>query len=59
MLIKDKMQFKKQKFAYMGHVITSGDLQADPKKIKAILNMSSPTDKEAVQRPLGMTNYVQ
>ena len=53
------MQFKQQKVAYMGHVITSDDLQADPNKIKAILNMPSPTDKEAVQRLLGMTNYVQ
>ena len=43
----------------MGHVITSDSLQADPNKIKAILNMPSPTDKEAVQRLLGMTNYVQ
>ena len=58
-LNKDKMQFKQQKVAYMGHVITSDGLQADPNKIKAILNMPSPTDKEAVQRLLGMTNYLQ
>ena len=38
----------------MGHVITSDGLQADPNKIKAILNMPIPTDKEAVQRLLGM-----
>ena len=43
----------------MGHVITSDGLQADPNKIKAILNMPSATDKEAVQRLLRMTNYVQ
>ena len=53
------MQFKQQKAAYMGHVITSDGPQADPNKIKAILNMPIPTDKEAVQRLLGMTNYVQ
>ena len=58
-LNKDKMQFKQQKAAYMGHVITSDGLQADPDKIKAILNMPIPTDKEAVRRLLGMTNYVQ
>ena len=58
-LNKDKMQFKQQKVAYMGHVITSDGIQADLNKIKAILNMPSPTDKEAVQRLLGMTNYVQ
>ena len=53
-LNKDKMQFKQQ-----GHVITSDGLQANPDKIKAILNMPIPTDKEAIQRLLGMTNYVQ
>ena len=43
----------------MGHVITTDALQADSNKIKVILNMHIPTDKEAVQRLLGMTNYVQ
>ena len=43
----------------MGHVITSGRLQAVSDKIKAILNTPVPTDKEGVQRLLGMTNYVQ
>ena len=54
-LNKDKMQLKQQKVAYMGHVITSDSLQADSNNIKAILNMPIPTDKEAVQRLLGMT----
>ena len=58
-LNKDKMQFKQQNVAHMGHVITSDRLQAVPDKIKAILNMPVPTDKEGVQRLLQMTNYVQ
>ena len=58
-LNKDKMQLKQQKVAYRGYVITSDGLQADPNKIKPILNMPRPTDKEAVQRLLGMTNYLQ
>ena len=53
------MQFKKQKGAYVGHVITSDRLKAVPDKIKAILNMPVPTDNEGVQKLLGMTNYVQ
>ena len=56
---QDKMQFKQQKVAYMGHVITSDRLQAVSDKIKAIFNMPVPTDKEGVQRLLGTTNYVQ
>ena len=43
----------------MGHVIASDRLQSVPDKIKAILNMPVPTDKEGVQILLGMTNYVQ
>ena len=58
-LNKDKMQFKQQKVDYMGHVITSDGLQADPYKIKAILNILSPTDNKGGQRLLGMTNHVQ
>ena len=58
-LNKDKMRFKQQKIAYMGHVITSDRLQAVPDKIQTILNMPIPTDKEGVQRLLGMTSYVQ
>ena len=53
------MQFKQQKDAYMGHVITSDGLKADYNKIKVILNIPIPTDKEAVQRLVGMTNYVR
>ena len=43
----------------MGNVITSDRLQAVPDKNKATLNMPVPTDKEGVQRLLGMKNYVQ
>ena len=43
----------------MGHVITADRLQAVPDKIKAILNMLVPRDKEGIQKLLGMTNYVQ
>ena len=43
----------------MGHVIASDRLQAVPDKIKAILNMPVPTDKEGVQMLLGMKNYVE
>ncbi|KAK3726556.1 hypothetical protein QZH41_001958 [Actinostola sp. cb2023] len=58
-LNKEKMQFKQKQVSYMGHVITDEGLQPDPNKIKAIVNMPTPTDKEGVQRILGMANYVQ
>ena len=43
----------------MGHIISSEGLRADPNKLKAINEMPPPTDKEGVQRVLGMINYVQ
>ena len=43
----------------MGHIISSEGLQADPNKLKAINEMPPSTDKEGVQRVLGMINNVQ
>ena len=43
----------------MGQIISTEGLRADPNKVKAINEMSLPTDKEGVQRALGMINYVQ
>ena len=43
----------------MGHLITAEGLRPDPDKVSAIVDMPSPTDKQAVQRFLGMVNYVQ
>ena len=43
----------------MGHIISLDGLRADQNKLKAINEMASPTDKEGVQRVLGILNYVQ
>ena len=53
------MQLRQKQVSYMGHIISSEGLSADPIKLKAINEMPSPTDKEGVQRVLGMVNYVQ
>jgi hypothetical protein len=58
-LNKEKTQFKQKKVSYMGHVIAKEGLSPDPNKIKAIIDMPRPSDKQAVQRVLGMVNYVQ
>lgn len=42
----------------MGQVITPDGLKPDMKKIKAIINMPPPADKQALQRLLGMVNYL-
>ena len=43
----------------MAHVLTAAGLQPDPEKVKAFKEMPTPTDKQSIQRLLGMTNYLQ
>ena len=43
---------------FMGHLLTSDGLKADPEKIQAILEMPEPGDITALRRFLGMINYL-
>ena len=51
--------YSSDRSSYKGHIISSKGLRADPNKLKAINEMPPPTDKEGVQRVLGMINYAQ
>jgi hypothetical protein len=55
----DKIQLQLNEVSYMGHRLTTNGLKIDPEKTKAIRDMPIPTDKQGVQRLLGMANYVQ
>ena len=52
-LNSSKCQFRCDGLTYLGHTISK-----DGNKIRAITEMPIPEDKKAVQRLLGMTNYV-
>ena len=43
----------------MGDVLSTDGLQPDPEKVKAITEMPALTDKQSIQRLLGMTNHLQ
>ena len=43
---------------YLGHRIKSEGLKPDPSKIKAIVKMPNPHNKEELQRFLDMSNYL-
>lgn len=43
---------------YIGHLLTAEGLTADPEKVKAIIEMPAPMDIKAVQRLVGMVNYL-
>ena len=54
----DKLQLCVPEVAYVGKIISAQGIKPDPNKINAILEMQTPTDKPAVQRLLGMVNYL-
>ena len=56
---RGKLQLRLKEVTYMGHVLSADELQPDPEKVKAIREMPTPTDKQSIQRLLGMTNYLQ
>jgi len=53
-----KCRFWLNQVSYVGHVFTSEGLKADPTKTKAISEMPVLTDVTALQRFLGMVNYL-
>ena len=52
----EKIQYRVPSVTYLGNIVSSKDLQPDPSKIEAILDMPKPDDKETLHRFLGMVN---
>ena len=57
-LNKDKSQIKRKEISYIGHTLSEQGIKPDPKKVQAIRDMRSPTNKEELQRFLGMATYL-
>ena len=57
-LNQDKVNLRRKEVPFMGHVISEKGLQADPTKVKAVLEMPTPTDVASVRRFIGFTNYL-
>ena len=53
-----KFKYKLPKVSYCGHVFSNQGLQPDPQKVEAITAMPRPQDAKAVQRFLGLANYM-
>ena len=54
----DKIELKKASMPYIDPILTSKGVQADPGKVKAILEMTKPTDVAGVKRILRTVNYL-
>ena len=53
-----KCEFGKEIIRFLGHVINSNGVSADPQKIQAIVNMKAPSSVSELRRFLGMTNQL-
>ena len=53
-----KNQFKSSSVSLMGQRLTSEEVKPDPSKVAAIIGMPTQADKAAVQRFLGMCQYL-
>ena len=54
----DKCEFSKPSVKYVGYIIGSNGISADPDKVKAICDMKPPTNIHEVRRFLGMVNQL-
>lgn len=54
----DKIKLRMKEVPFIGHVATSEGLRVDPSKVAAIMEMPLPTNVAAVQRLLGLAQYL-
>ena len=54
----EKVHLRMTKVPFIGHIATQDGLCVDPDKVRAINEMPPPTDVTAVQRLLGLTQYL-
>ena len=57
-LNKDKCKIGLTEIPYIGHLLSEQGVKPDPSKVDAIINMSGPTNKQDLQRFMGMLAYL-
>ena len=55
---ENKLQLRKQEVPDIGHLLTPDGLKPDPNKVKAMVEMPTPVDKQSLQRLLGVITYL-
>lgn len=55
---RDKVKLRVPEVSYVGHLLTAQGLKPDPAKVRAIVDMPHPTDKDGVVRVIGTMNYL-
>ena len=54
----DECEFAKSSITYLGHVVTTDGIKADPAKVRAVKEMLQPSDVSDIQRFLDMANQL-
>lgn len=54
----EKIKLRQSEVLFIGHVASDKGLQVDPAKVRAVTEMPVPVDKAAVQRLLGLAQYL-
>ena len=54
----EKVKLRLNSVPFIGHLLTDKGLAPDPNKVSAIINMPLPTNVKALQRLLGMVQYL-
>ena len=57
-LNKEKCEFGKEKLTFLGHLVDSQGILADPEKTKAVREMNQPENVSELRRFLGMVNQM-
>ena len=57
-LNENKIKLRMQEVPFIGHVATADGLRVDPHKVRAVMEMPPPQDIPAVQRLLGLAQYL-
>ena len=52
-----KLQYRVNEVKYMGNIVSESGLKPDVEKVRAIIQMPTPQNREELQRFLGMVNY--
>ncbi|CAK1580707.1 unnamed protein product [Parnassius mnemosyne] len=55
---KEKCKFGVREIVYLGHKFDKNGIKPDESKVKAIMGMPYPTDRKALERFMGMVNYL-
>ena len=56
-LNKSKCEYSKDKLEFFGYVFSKDGISPDPKKVKDVVNLQTPSTASEVRSLLGMTNY--